>query len=794
MDIRRFSCQFTFQLAAGSGFGDGFTFSIQGAGSGAVGGGGGSLGYAGITPSVAIKFDTYPNSGTTGLYLNGANPSDSAPASIDMAASGIDLQSGRVFNVLLTYDSTTLILHQVVTDTQTSDEFVRDYEVDLPGVLGSGTAFLGFSGGTGGATSTQDILTWSYAGSPPPYDVQFSSWPKIRQLYPRNRALNSAAVGISGTERAGGFSQAVLRVYREGVQVGAEQVQSLVYAGGAAPFSFTATIPAELASYDLELLLRDGMGGEFIVKRAEDIVAGDVFVIQGQSNADAQLYSGSANSWSDSFIRTFGLNTDDPTDTLAETSWLTAKGDGSRYVLGGVGQWGLILGSRLIQENGVPVAIVNGAHPGQPIGFFQRNDASPMDVSTNYGRLLYRMQQGGLDGAVRAILYYQGENDGDPGQAAVHEAGYIALRSDWMEDYPSVERLYIVQVREGCGVTRFDVDLRNRQRLMADRFSNVSVMSSNGLNGHDGCHFSFANGYEKLGFDAARLLRRDLYGAPSLPNIDAPNPGYAVLTGAGNNVIRIRLRNPADAITFDAGAAGDFAVTKSGAPVSVVSGSFSGGDIVLQLSGNATGATAVSYTGHTGSGPWVRNANGIGLLSFIEPIATDTSPPVITLTGANPQMINASQPYSELGATGIDALDGDISALIVIDSSSVNTAAPGSYPVTYNLSDLSGNVAATVTRTVNVLDTTPPVITLVGENPLVLSVGEAFVDPGATATDNVDANLTAQITVSGGPVQRVGLGATPELQCERCSRKRSVASGEDRERPQEASPRVGERP
>ena len=48
--------------------------------------------------------------------------------------------------------------------------------------------------------------------------------------------------------------------------------------------------------------------------------------------------------------------------------------------------------------------------------------------------------------------------------------------------------------------------------------------------------------------------------------------------------------------------------------------------------------------------------------------------------------------------------------------------------------DPSGN-SATNTRTVYVVDTTPPVITLNGANPLTNECHAAFVDPGATASD-----------------------------------------------------------
>lgn len=43
-------------------------------------------------------------------------------------------------------------------------------------------------------------------------------------------------------------------------------------------------------------------------------------------------------------------------------------------------------------------------------------------------------------------------------------------------------------------------------------------------------------------------------------------------------------------------------------------------------------------------------------------------------------------------------------------------------------------------------DTTKPVITIVGDNPIDIAKGVTFTDPGATATDNVDGNITANIT------------------------------------------------
>jgi len=79
----------------------------------------------------------------------------------------------------------------------------------------------------------------------------------------------------------------------------------------------------------------------------------------------------------------------------------------------------------------------------------------------------------------------------------------------------------------------------------------------------------------------------------------------------------------------------------------------------------------------------------------------DTTPPVITLLGANPVNIEVGSTYTDAGATASDNIDGDITASIVTVST-VNTDLAGIYSVTYNVSDAAGNPAAEVSRTVNV--------------------------------------------------------------------------------------------
>jgi len=167
VDVRKFQTSFTFLLTSPSG--DGFTFTIQANSPTALGPYGGGLGYGpatttgkvGIPNSVAIKFDLYSNQGegadSTGLYTNGASPT--IPA-IDMTASGFNLHSGHPILASLSYDGTTLTL--TLTDQTANKTFTQNFTVNIPSTVNATSAYVGFTGGTGGYTALQKILNWTY--------------------------------------------------------------------------------------------------------------------------------------------------------------------------------------------------------------------------------------------------------------------------------------------------------------------------------------------------------------------------------------------------------------------------------------------------------------------------------------------------------------------------------------------------------------------------------------------------------------------------------------------------------
>ena len=129
----------------------------------------------------------------------------------------------------------------------------------------------------------------------------------------------------------------------------------------------------------------------------------------------------------------------------------------------------------------------------------------------------------------------------------------------------------------------------------------------------------------------------------------------------------------------------------------------------------------------------------------------DAVAPVITINGENPATNECHVAYTDAGATASDACAGSVG---VSTNSDVNSNVPGVYTVVYTADDGNGNTN-TATRTVYVVDTVPPTITILGANPYTNFAYVTFVDPGATATDAcggpvpVTTSGTVDVTVPG---------------------------------------------
>jgi hypothetical protein len=214
---------------------------------------------------------------------------------------------------------------------------------------------------------------------------------------------------------------------------------------------------------------------------------------------------------------------------------------------------------------------------------------------------------------VRGVLWYQGESDRD--NAAVHVNGFSAVIEDWRSELGSSvggSEYYVFQVRTSPCSDSTTTALREAQRRLQDTHD-VTVLSTNGLSGHDGCHYGWVNGYREMGDHAFNVVASELYGGPAV-GVLPPNPESATVSNADRTEITIQLRSD-DPLTVENGVAGDFRVDGSAVTVTDVAYR-EGGQLVLSLSGPADGATGVSYLSHLRAGPWITNATGAGLLTF----------------------------------------------------------------------------------------------------------------------------------------------------------------------------------
>jgi hypothetical protein len=53
-----------------------------------------------------------------------------------------------------------------ITDTKTKASFSKSWAIDIPSTVGGSTAYVGFTGGTGGLTAVLDVVSWTYSASP----------------------------------------------------------------------------------------------------------------------------------------------------------------------------------------------------------------------------------------------------------------------------------------------------------------------------------------------------------------------------------------------------------------------------------------------------------------------------------------------------------------------------------------------------------------------------------------------------------------------------------------------------
>jgi hypothetical protein len=373
------------------------------------------------------------------------------------------------------------------------------------------------------AFGTVDDAPTPWAGPAP--RIALDAFPRSMQFLARGDD-DSASAPIAGRVLDAACDDVRLEVLRDGEPV---LLRELELSGPERAFAATPRIESALAEYTVRVSGR--VDGEWRqVAEAAGIVAGDVYMIAGQSNSHPSSPLATTTS---RFVRSFGVQTRngngdayDPGDTL----FGIANAHGFDWGFAGpylVGVWGQRLAENLVRELGHPVLIINGGAGGSSIEQNARDDASPQNLSTIYGRTLYRFERSGLRRNVRAIIWHQGESNGIYNYAA----NFAKLYHDWRKDYPSASHFYVFQIRPGCGGSRH-VELRELQRTIGDSLDDslddslgdITALATVGLPGHDGCHYT-VDGYLTMAEQLTRFVLRDvdprraLEARPAYPDI-----------------------------------------------------------------------------------------------------------------------------------------------------------------------------------------------------------------------------------------------------------------------------------
>jgi hypothetical protein len=450
--------------------------------------------------------------------------------------------------------------------------------------------------------------------------------PSHYQFFARG-SEGTANTAVSGSIDEAGYDSVFLQVYRNDTLLHTLS-HVLSYSGNTASFDFEESIPAELA-LTIERLYVKRLDTLRFLREAADLTCGDVYLICGQSNSHP---SNGLVAYESPYLRSFGIQTGtinydpyDPSDTL----WGLANGHGFFQSFCGpymTGEWGIDLQQMLQDAFKIPICVINGGAGSSTIEQNIRNNAHPMDLTTIYGKALYRATKSGLAGAIKAIFWYQGESN----TLLNYDANFHLLYSAWLQDYPSTKKYYIFQIRPGCTVGT-QTALREFQRNLGDTLPNIRVMSTVSVVGHDGCHYT-PTGYDSTAAHIFRLVAQDFYGSTDTVNIEPPSLLAAFFTSSNQDTVACLFTPAHHGMTWPADTLVGGRVRKLadyfyvGTDTNAVTrGWFAGDTLYLKLNAPAKHNTLTylpdTYYNTSDSlviyeGPWLVSARGIGALSF----------------------------------------------------------------------------------------------------------------------------------------------------------------------------------
>lgn len=386
-------------------------------------------------------------------------------------------------------------------------------------------------------------------------------------------------------------------------------------------YGFAIRLKPGLIKYRVEFGTKNG-AQETVLHTVNDIVCGDAYLIDGQSNALATDTREESPAETHEWVRSYGrppAKADAaPGNLWCKPVWKARKGEKAE-----LGWWGMELAKQLVESQKIPIFIINGAVGGTRIDQHQRSVADPADLSTIYGRMLWRVQQARLTHGIRGILWHQGENDqGSDGPTGgygweTYQPLFVEMAAGWKKDFPNVQRYYVFQIwPSACGMGGKNGSgdrLREKQRTLPQLFSRMSLMSTLGIRPPGGCHYPL-EGWTQFARLIHPLIERDFYGKVPKTSITPPNLRKVSFGDTANDRILLEFDQP---VVWGDALADQFYL--DGEKDKVESGTVSGNVLTLKLK-EASTAQTITYLKEAS---WSQDllltgVNGLAALTFCE--------------------------------------------------------------------------------------------------------------------------------------------------------------------------------
>lgn len=407
-------------------------------------------------------------------------------------------------------------------------------------------------------------------------------------------------------------------------------------------YAFAIDLEPGLIRYRIEFGRRIGEQEE-VLDRVGDLVCGDAFLIDGQSNALATDTHEQAPAETSEWIRSYG----GPTGRSDGDAWVSERMNRAQAAglarpnlwcrpvwkrteageTAEIGWWGMKLAERLVREHEVPICIIQAAVGGSRIDEHLPSPGDRTALATMYGRMLWRLRQARLTHGIRAVIWHQGENDqgadGPTGRYGweTYASFFVDLSAAWKEDLPNLRHYYLFQIwPDACamgGRAGSGDRLREVQRTLPRLFSRMQVLSTLGIRPPGGCHYPL-EGWQEFARLLQPMIERDRYGIEPTRSISPPDLLRARFSTDERTEIALEFDQP---VVWRPELTREFYLDDESGKV--VSGEATGNVVTLRLA-SPSAASRITYLKER---DWSQDrllwgANGLAALTFCDvPIA-----------------------------------------------------------------------------------------------------------------------------------------------------------------------------